>query len=90
MAMNSPIQGTAADLMKLAMIEIDRRLKKGAFQSKLTIQVHDEVVLDCPKGEVKEVEKLVSDSMVNALEGFVKLDVPLSVNAATGMNWQEL
>jgi DNA polymerase-1 len=86
MAMNSPIQGTASDLMKLAMIEIDRRLKKGGYQAKLTIQVHDEVVLDCPKSEVTEVGKLVADSMENAM----KLDVPLRVNSGTGRNWQEL
>jgi DNA polymerase-1 len=86
MAMNSPIQGTASDLMKLAMIEIDRRLKKGGYQAKLTIQVHDEVVLDCPKKEVEEVSKLVADSMENAM----KLDVPLRVNSGTGANWQEL
>ena len=86
MAMNTPIQGTASDLMKLAMIEIDRRLRKGGYRAKLTIQVHDEVLLDCPKDEVAEIEKLVSDSMVNAM----KLDVPLSVNSGTGKNWQEL
>jgi DNA polymerase-1 len=54
MAMNSPIQGTAADLMKLAMIDIDRRLTEGGYRSKMTIQVHDEVLLDCPKDEVEK------------------------------------
>jgi DNA polymerase-1 len=86
MAMNSPIQGTAADMMKLAMIEIDRRLSEGRFKSKLTIQVHDEVVLDCPKDEIPAVKKLV----VEAMEGAMKLSVPLKVNAAVGENWSEL
>jgi DNA polymerase I len=86
MAMNTPLQGTAADLMKLAMIEIDRQLVKGGFQSKLIIQVHDEVIFDCPKDEVKEVEKLV----VEAMEGVFRLSVPLKVNTATGQSWMEL
>jgi DNA polymerase-1 len=86
MAMNSPIQGTAADLMKLAMIEIDRRLRQGGYRAKLTIQVHDEVVLDCPKDEAKEIEKLVSEAMESAME----LSVPLRVNSGMGNNWQEL
>jgi DNA polymerase-1 len=86
MAMNTPLQGTAADLMKLAMIEIDKRLEKGGYQSKLIIQVHDEVLLDCPKKEVEEVKNLVTESM----EGAMSLDVPLRVNSASGNNWMEL
>lgn len=86
MAMNSPIQGTAADLIKLAMIEIDRRLEEGGYASRLTIQVHDEVVLDCPKAEVEEVKKLVVDSMENAM----KLSVPLRANAEVGEDWMSL
>jgi DNA polymerase I len=86
MAMNTPIQGTAADLMKLAMIELDRRLESGGYRSKLAIQVHDEVVLDCPKDEVDEVQKLVCEVMQSA----EKLDVPLKVNSGTGGNWMDL
>jgi DNA polymerase I len=86
MAMNTPIQGTAADLMKLAMIEIDRRLASEGFKSRLIIQVHDEVVLDCPKNEVRAVQKMVCEVM----EGSMKLDVPLRTNAGTGANWMEL
>ncbi|MGK5081730.1 DNA polymerase I [Bdellovibrionota bacterium FG-1] len=86
MAMNTPIQGTASDLMKLAMIELDQQLVKRGFKAKLTIQVHDEVVLDCPRSEVPEVKKLVCDIMENAM----KLDVPLRVNAESGENWMEL
>ncbi|MEK6579513.1 MAG: DNA polymerase, partial [Bdellovibrionota bacterium] len=86
MAMNTPIQGTAADLMKLAMIEIDEKLTEGKFRSKLIIQVHDEVVLDCPKDEIEKVQKLVS----HAMESAMKLDVPLRVNSAYGPNWMDL
>jgi DNA polymerase-1 len=86
MAMNTPIQGTAADLMKLAMIEIDRRLSEDGFKAKLTIQVHDEVVLDCPKDEVERVQRMITEVM----EGAMKLDVPLKVNAASGDNWMDV
>jgi DNA polymerase-1 len=86
MAMNTPIQGTAADLMKLAMIDIDERLRAGGYACKLIIQVHDEVVLDCPEAEADAVERLITDAMEKA----VTLDVPLRVNAARGKNWMEL
>ncbi len=85
MAMNSPIQGTAADMMKLAMIEVDEKLIEGGYRSKLTIQVHDELVLDVPKDELEDVQKLVCGIM----EGAMKLDVPLRVNAGSGENWSE-
>lgn len=83
MAMNSPIQGTAADLMKLAMIAIDEKLEAEGFKSRLAIQVHDEVVLDCPESELQAVQKLVEDCMVNAM----KFRVPLQVNSGVGDNW---
>jgi DNA polymerase-1 len=86
MAMNSPIQGTAADLMKLAMIALDEKLEKGGFKSKMIIQVHDEIVLDCPKDEVLAIKKLVVEAMENAMS----LTVPLRVNVASGQNWMEL
>lgn len=86
MAMNTPIQGTAADLMKLAIIEIDHRLEKDGFKAKLTIQVHDEVVLDCPKSEVADVKAMVTEVM----EGAMKLDVPLRVNAESGESWMDV
>jgi DNA polymerase-1 len=86
MAMNTPIQSTAADLMKLAMIELDRRLEAEGYQSKLAIQVHDEVVLDCPRSEVDRVKKLVTEVMENAMQ----LSVPLRVNASSGENWMDL
>ncbi|MEN9723849.1 MAG: polymerase [Pseudomonadota bacterium] len=86
MAMNTPIQGTAADLMKLAMIELDEKLRDGGFGARLMIQVHDEVVLECPQSECKAVEALV----VATMEGALPLSVPLVVNSAHGANWMEL
>jgi DNA polymerase-1 len=86
MAMNTPIQGTAADLMKLAMIELDEALRMGGYRSKLIIQVHDEVVLECPEDEVQRVEKLV----VKTMEGALELSIPLKVNSAHGRSWMEL
>ncbi len=86
MAMNTPIQATAADLMKLAMIEVDRRLEFEGYRSRMTIQVHDELVLDCPRNEAEAVKKLVTEVMENAMQ----LSVPLKVNAALGLNWMEL
>lgn len=90
MAMNTPIQGTAADLMKLAMIRIDDELTKGKYEAKFIIQVHDEVVLDAPKGEVEKVKKLVQHAMEHAFDGLVSLDVPLKVNVSTGATWADL
>jgi DNA polymerase-1 len=90
MAMNTPIQGTAADLMKLAMIRLDDGLREGGFKAKLIIQVHDEVVLDCPKDEVPSVKKLVVSCMEHAFDGLVKLDIPLRVNVDVGPNWSEV
>ena len=86
MAMNSPIQGTAADLMKLAMIELDHELVARGFKARLICQVHDEVLIDCPKAEADAVQKLVVDVM----EGAMKLSVPLRVNAAQADNWMDL
>jgi len=90
MAMNTPIQGTAADLMKLAMVQVAEAIKKGGFKARLIIQVHDEVVIDCPKDEVKEVQALVARAMENAHVGSMTMDVPLRVNSASGANWMEL
>ena len=83
MAMNTPIQGTAAELMKIAMIEIDDLLEEKGLKSRLTIQVHDEVVLDCPENELAQVQKIVEDTMIHAM----KLRVPLVVNSGSGDNW---
>jgi DNA polymerase I len=86
MAMNTPIQGTAADLMKLAMIQLDQKLQEGKFQSKLVLQVHDEVILDCIPSEQEELSRL----LVHVMEGAMTMRVPLQANLKSGPNWMEL
>jgi len=90
MAMNTPIQGTAADLMKLAMIRLDERLRNEKARSKIIIQVHDEVVLDCDRDELESVKSWVKDAMENAFQGVVEHEVPFTVNLAVGENWMDL
>jgi len=84
-AINTPIQGTAADLIKKAMIDIDRDLLKGGLRSRMIIQVHDELVFESPSDEIEELRSLVRERMENA----ISLDVPLKVNIAVGKNWEE-
>ncbi len=86
MAMNSPIQGTASDLIKVAMVKLAGSLTEKKLQSKLLLQVHDELILECPNSELATVQKLVLETMENA----IKLKVPLQVNVNTGKNWAEL
>jgi len=90
MAMNTPIQGTAADLMKLAMIRLDESLAERKKKAKLIIQVHDEVVLDCPEHEMQSVREIVVESMEKAFDGIIEMSVPLKVNVETGRNWMDL
>ncbi|MBO4627687.1 MAG: DNA polymerase I [Lachnospiraceae bacterium] len=82
-AMNSPIQGTAADIMKAAMIAVDKALREGGFKAKMLLQVHDEVLLECPREEAEAVAKLVQ----TAMEGVADLAVPLVCEVHTGENW---
>lgn len=84
-AINSPIQGTAADIIKKAMIDIDEAMKGQNLQSKMILQVHDELVFDVHKDELDLMKELVHDKMVNA----VSLDVPMEVEMGTGRNWLE-
>ena len=84
-ALNTPIQGTSADIIKKAMIDIDRMFKEKNIQSKMILQVHDELVFDCLKNELDEVTKIVKECMENVLN----LDVPLKVELATGDNWYQ-
>ena len=84
--MNSPLQGTAADLIKLAMINIDRRLAAEKFEAKMILQVHDELLFEAPPKEKSELEKLVREEM----EGVHKLTVPLVVEICSGSNWRDL
>jgi len=84
-AINAPLQGSAADLIKIAMIEIDRELFEGKFKTLMILQVHDELVFDAPDDEVEKVSKLIRDRMEHA----VKLRVPLEVGLKIGQSWYE-
>ena len=85
MALNTPIQGTSADILKIAMIEIYNELSKRNLKAKMIIQVHDELLIDCPKNEKDEVISIIKDKMENAY----KLSVPLKVDIECGKNWYE-
>ncbi len=85
-ALNSPLQGTAADLIKLAMISIDRRLREEKFEAKMILQVHDELLFEAPEKEKSKLEKLVREEM----EGVHKLAVPLVVEVGAGPNWRDM
>ena len=85
MAMNTPIQGTAADIIKLAMIAAHKALKKAKVRSRILLQVHDELVLEVPAGEVEQVSKILREAM----EQVVELSVPLSIDVNYGPNWAE-
>ena len=84
-AMNSPIQGTAADIMKIAMIGVSRRLKEKHMKSKLVLQVHDELLIEAFQPELEEVKAILQEEMEQA----ASLDVPLEVDMHTGENWYE-
>ena len=85
MAVNTPIQGTAADLIKKAMIRIHNRLAQARFQSKMILQVHDELVLEAPREEVNRLIPMIREEM----EGVYPLRVPLKVDINQGLNWDE-
>ncbi len=85
-AINTPLQGTAADLIKLAMIELDRKISERKLKSRMILQVHDELLFEVPNEEAPEVEALVRAEM----EGVVKLNVPLVADLAFGPSWRDL
>ena len=84
-AINAPIQGTAADIIKVAMVNIDRRLHDGKFDAKMILQVHDELIFEVKPEEIEQLRKIVIEEMQNA----VKLNVPLLVECGIGKNWLE-
>jgi len=84
-AINAPIQGTAADMIKIAMINIFREFVKKKLKSMMILQVHDELVFDVSKDEVEQVKTIVDDNMKTA----IKLNVPVEIDMNTGMNWLE-
>ena len=83
--MNAPIQGTAADIMKIAMIGVERRLKEEHLKSRLVLQVHDELLIEAYEPEVEEVKKILEEEMEHAAD----LRVPLEIDMHTGTNWYE-
>ena len=85
MALNTPIQGTSADIIKKAMIDIDQEFKKLNLKSKMILQVHDELIFDCLKEELEIVTKVVTDKMENV----IKLSVPLNIEISFGNDWYE-
>ncbi|GIP33734.1 DNA polymerase I [Paenibacillus sp. J2TS4] len=84
-AMNTPIQGTAADIIKLAMVQLAERIKEEKLESRMLLQVHDELVFEVPEAELEMMERLVPETMEQAL----KLDVPLRADVSIGDNWYE-
>jgi DNA polymerase-1 len=82
---NMPLQGSAADIVKVAMIRTYEALKKRGLKAKLILQVHDELIIDCPKNELEEVKEIVRDSMENAY----KLNVPLTVDVEASYRWSD-
>ena len=85
MALNAPIQGSAADIIKVAMLNVDRALRESALTSRMLLQVHDELVFEVAAGEAEALEALVREQMGSAAE----LTVPLDVSVGTGASWHE-
>jgi DNA polymerase I len=85
MALNAPIQGSAADLIKVAMLNVDRALTESGLASRMLLQVHDELVFEVASGERDSLEQLVREQMAGAAE----LTVPMDVSVGTGRSWHE-
>ena len=84
--MNTPIQGSAADIIKVAMIQVAERLEKEKLEAKMLLQVHDELVFEAPETEIPTLSKLVEETMENALD----LAIPLKVESNAGDTWYDL
>lgn len=85
MAVNTPIQGTAAEIIKLAMIKINKLMQEKSFRSKMLLQVHDELLFEVPEEELQEIAGLVT----NEMESVIQFDIPLKVNVEIGKNWAD-
>ncbi len=85
-AINAPIQGTAADIMKIAMVRLPSALKEAKLKAQMLLQVHDELVLECPRGELEKTVRVVKEVMESAY----RLDIPLETEARAGQNWGEM
>ena len=84
-ALNMPVQGTAADIMKLAMLRVHDRLHREGLRARLLMQVHDELIVECPEAEREQVARILTEEMEHA----ATLSVPLTVDAHWGKNWLE-
>jgi DNA polymerase-1 len=82
-ALNAPVQGSAADIIKIAMLNVDTEITKHGLKSRLLLQVHDELILEVAQGEEEKLKEIVSKQMSNAY----KLNVPLDVNIGIGNSW---
>ncbi len=85
MAVNTPIQGAAADIIKRAMIDVHHRLRQSGLRTRMLLQVHDELVLDVPEEELEKAQELLVEAMENA----ASLNVPLAVSIGHGRSWLE-
>jgi DNA polymerase-1 len=86
MAINMPVQGTSADIIKIAMVNLHREMEKSSLRSKMTLQVHDELLFEVPPEETDRMKELVFEIMPQAL----KLSVPLKIDIKVGKNWAEM
>ena len=84
-AINSPIQGTAADIIKLAMIQIEKELRQRELRTRMVLQVHDELIFEVPEGELA-----IGQTIRDAMQNVVQLRVPLTVDLNQGRTWEEL
>ena len=84
-AMNAPIQGSAADLIKIAMIEVEKALKENHMETKMVLQIHDELIFKVPKNEKEKAFNLIKDKMTHA----INLSVPLEVDGGFGHSWYD-
>jgi DNA polymerase-1 len=85
LAINTPLQGTAADLIKMAMIEIEKTIKDEKLMGMMILQIHDELIFEVPDLEVPIFKKLIQEKMENV----IRLNVPIEVHIAVGKNWAE-
>ena len=86
MAINMPVQGTSADIIKVAMIQLQHEMDREGFEAKMILQVHDELLFELPQGELEKLKELVLQIMPNA----IKLSVPVKVDIKTGKSWGDM
>ena len=90
MAINMPVQGTAADIMKLAMIRVHRRMENSGLQARMLLQVHDELVFETAEDQLESLKDIVYEEMPNALDGYAEMSVPLKVDTKVGSTWGDM